>query len=280
MAAPLTAGASPTGVVVAVRHTTTYRFDPPARLGPHVLRLRPARHTSATVLSADVAVRGVAGVELRWSEHDGWWLGRLRAPRRVRTLVLDTRLRLSLRPTDGAGLVAALAHLDVTTEPSAPPMTVTDALAECSRLARAVTHERRDAPGVQPPATTVASGRGSCRDSAWALTTSLCGSGTTARYVTGYLLGVAGVAELRDGATAPADHAELHAWCELFVPDHGWVGLDPTTGAVTGEHHVPLASSHDPDLAVPVTGAHDADRVTFAVTYDVQREPRDAHASR
>lgn len=268
------------GVVVDVRHTTTYTFEPPARLGPHVVRLRPAHHTAARVLAADVAVSGVDGAEPVWTEHDGWWTGQLRTRDRVGTLVLDARLRVEVRPTDAAALLDAAGELDVTTGPCAAEVTLREALARCRRLAGAVTHERRDTPGVQPPATTLASGRGSCRDTAWALTAELRERGATARYVTGYLLAVDGVAELRGGAASHADLAGLHAWCELLVPGHGWVGLDPTTGAVTGEHHVPLATSHDPDLAVPVTGAHDAARATLAVSYDVRRERLDGCVSR
>ena len=69
-----------------------------------------------------------------------------------------------------------------------------------------------------------------------------------ARYVSGYLYN--GPAETLRGCQAS------HAWCEVFVPDLGWHGLDPTNNKSTGEHYVKVAVGRDYADIVPVKGRY------------------------
>ena len=45
-----------------------------------------------------------------------------------------------------------------------------------------------------------------------------------------------------------------HAWFSLFVPDTGWVDLDPTNNLIPDERHVTLAWGRDYGDVTPVKG--------------------------
>jgi transglutaminase-like putative cysteine protease len=61
-----------------------------------------------------------------------------------------------------------------------------------------------------------------------------------ARYVSGYL--------------ATENASATHAWVEVFVPGHGWRGLDPTHNCQTGETYIKIAGGRDYGDVPPVSG--------------------------
>jgi transglutaminase-like putative cysteine protease len=69
-----------------------------------------------------------------------------------------------------------------------------------------------------------------------------------ARYVSGYLYN--GPAEQLKGAQAS------HAWVEVYVPDHGWCGLDPTNNRQADGHYVKVAVGRDYADVSPLKGTY------------------------
>jgi len=149
------------------------------------------------------------------------------------------------------------------------------------RVLDTVAYTTRMAPGVQTPDETLKLALGSCRDSAWLLVQVLRRLGLAARFASGYLVQLAADEVALDGPPGPSeDFTDLHAWCETFLPGAGWIGLDPTSGLLCGEGHIPLACTPDPSGAAPVTGATSPCTVELDHTNVVSRVHEDPRVTK
>lgn len=119
-------------------------------------------------------------------------------------------------------------------------------------------YEAREAEGTQTPTETLERASGTCRDFALLFIEAARQLGFAARFVTGYLVDNA---ILADG-TAAVGGGATHAWAQVYVPGLGWVEFDPTNRIVGSNQLIRVAVTRHPAQAIPVagtfTGAADA----------------------
>lgn len=112
-------------------------------------------------------------------------------------------------------------------------------------IANHFTYQIREEEGVQSPAQTLHMNSGSCRDFAALFIEACRYMGLASRFVSGYL----------HMADNEAGNASTHAWAEVYLPGPGWKGFDPTSGLITGNHHIPVAVARHPEAVPPVSGS-------------------------
>ena len=299
---------------VALHHKTRYRYDRPVQLSPHEVRLRPAAHARTPVLAYSLTVEPAAHF-LNWQQDPyGNHIARLvfPEPSDVLEFTVDLiadmtvinpfdffteqyaehfpfsyppSLRDELAPylqVDPAGPLqtAWIAEATAALLPT-PRATAEFLVAVNQRLQADIAYLLRMEPGVQEPEHTLTLRSGSCRDTSWLLVQMLRRMGLAARFVSGYLIQLVADVKSLDGPSGPAaDFTDLHAWVEVYVPGAGWIGLDPTSGMLAGEGHIPLACTATPASAAPISGSTDPAGVTFIHEMTVTRIHEDPRVTK
>ncbi len=110
--------------------------------------------------------------------------------------------------------------------------------------------------------------RGVCQDFAHLAVGALRCLGLAARYVSGYI-----ETEPPPGEPKSIGADATHAWCSLWIPDHGWLDFDPTNGIVAPGRHVTIGWGRDYADVAPVRGVvvGPASEQSLAVSVDVSR---------
>ena len=284
-----------------MHHATRYTYDRLIRLGPQVIRLRPAPHCRTPILSYEMTVRPAEHF-LNWQQDpQANWLARVLVPEATNHLYVtvdlvadmavinpfdfflegsaenypfeyDPALRLELAPYLTAEPTGPLFETYLGGINRSPKQTTPFLFDVNAGLQRDINYLIRMEPGIQTPDETLASRAGSCRDSAWLLVQLMRRLGLAARFASGYLIQLRPDVQSLDGPSgATHDFTDLHAWCEVYLPGAGWVGLDPTSGLFAGEGHIPLACAANPTSASPISGTIGQCEVTFGFDMSVTR---------
>jgi uncharacterized protein (DUF2126 family) len=288
-------------ILTSLHHVTRYLYDRPVTLGPHVVRLRPAPHCRTRVPSYSLRVTPAQHFVNWQQDPHGNWNARFVFPETTSEFsvtvdlladievinpfdffvepyadkfpfVYPEDLREELMPClvkqpAGPLLKAFLAAVPRT------PRTTIDFLVEINqRLQHDIRYLIRMEPGVQTTEQTLANASGSCRDTAWLLVQILRHLDMPARFVSGYLIQLKPDLKALDGpAGTDKDFTDLHAWTEVYLPGAGWIGLDPTSGLLCGEGHLPVAATPHYRSAAPISGAVGPAEVMFSFEMNITR---------
>ncbi|MEY4420960.1 MAG: hypothetical protein RLZZ498_1556, partial [Pseudomonadota bacterium] len=289
----------------ALHHVTHYSYDRLVELGPQVIRLRPAPHCRSHVISYSLKVEPAHFIN--WQQDPfANYQARLVFPEKTREFKVTVDLVVEMavyNPFDfflepaaekfpftyGVTSALELAPYLVTNRLTPnfkhylksidfkalkrEPIRTIDFLVQLNqRLHQDIGYTIRMEPGVQTPEETLTLRSGSCRDSAWLLVNLLRHCGLAARFTSGYLIQLAPDVKSLDGPSGTeVDFTDLHAWCEVYLPGAGWIGLDPTSGLLAGEGHIPLACTPQPSSAAPIEGLVDEAEVEFGHEMKVTR---------
>lgn len=296
---------------VAIQHKTIYEFDRVINVAPHILRLRPAPHSRTHIHGYSLKVTPESHF-INWQQDPfGNYQARLVFPEKMNRLEFEVEVIADMtviNPFDFfieeyaenfPFVYDALLHEELTpylkTSEQSPEleewlatverkekMPIVPFLVQLnSRLANEIDYGIRLEPGVQSCQETLTLKKGSCRDTSWLLVQILRNLGLAARFASGYLVQLAADVKAIDGPSGPEqDFTDLHAWCEVYLPGAGWVGLDPTSGLFAGEGHIPLACTADPLSAAPITGGTDPCECEFSYSNIVTRIHEDPRVTR
>jgi len=285
----------------ALHHVTHYQYDRPVSLGPQMVRLRPAPHCRSNVIAYSLKVEPAQHF-INWQQDPfANYQARLVFPEKTREfkVTMDLVVEMAVyNPFDfflepEAETVpfqyAELARQELAPYLAAEPVTplvqkyldkidkgeqrTIDFLVQLNQMvAGDIQYLIRMEPGVQTPEETLQKASGSCRDSGWLLVQLLRHLGLAARFVSGYLIQLAPDVKALDGPSGTeVDFTDLHAWCEVYLPGAGWIGLDATSGLLAGEGHIPLACTPQPSGAAPIEGLMDEAEVEFSHEMRVTR---------
>jgi len=114
-----------------------------------------------------------------------------------------------------------------------PGMRIIDFLLQVSHYIQTrYTYAKAVTAASSPIDDVLSKGKGVCQDFAHLMIAVLRSYGIPARYISGYI------------HRANKD-SQSHAWCEAWLPDRGWVGVDPTHDQIVNESFVKVAIGRD-----------------------------------
>ena len=287
-----------------VVHRTVYRYERPVERSTHVLRLTPVHDRLQSLLEHTLVVKldekEFEGKHIDFDDVFGNRVRRLVIEQPYRELSLEARSRVAVNESEPLkfGPLAArraipLVWMPWQREMMAPyllpeelPETQLQELAEYAMtfverndydligtlldMNKSIWREYKYLQGTTTIATTAfdvyANRRGVCQDFTNLLICLARLLGVPARYTCGY---VYTGAKHENRAQSEASHA----WVQLYLPEVGWKGFDPTNGSLTQTDHVRVAVGRSFVDATPTSGTLYVGGGVESLTVGVSVEP-------
>ncbi len=269
--------------ILTVRHTTIYRYKQPVGLGEHRMMFRPRESHDLRLIRTHLAIFPEPS-QLRWL-HDPFDNSVAVATFEGTTSELRFESAVTIEhfeysppeypledyartypfrysDEDFPNLERALSHHYHAEDVAEWALQFLDpaATTDTMKILRAMTHGiretfeygRRVEKGVQTPAETLLSRKGSCRDFAVLMMEAARSLGIAARFVSGYVFSPTTVSNsvvVGGGAT--------HAWMQAYLPGAGWIDFDPTNSIIGNRNLIRVAVAWSPEQVLPLWGTYD-----------------------
>lgn len=272
-------------IEVALNHHTKYTYDKPVKLSPQTIRLRPAPHTRTPIKAYSLNIEPKEHF-VNWQQDPfGNYLARVVFHEAVKEFQIDVEVIAEMKALnafdffieedamtfpfeyedhlkDELSLFLKIEEEDDALKAWVEEIRNIEAASTIDflvvvnyKLYERLNYNIRLETGIQSCETTLTKNSGSCRDFAWVLIQALRHLGLATRFVSGYLVQLKSDQLSLDGPSGPEeDFTDLHAWCEVYLPGAGWVGLDATSGLFVAEGHIPLCCTPSPASAAPLSG--------------------------
>jgi transglutaminase-like putative cysteine protease len=247
-------------MILEIQHETHLAYSEPVTESVTELRMEPASDTDQSCRSFHLAVRPVAE---RHHYHDGFGNRvhhfNLLAPHTEVVILAASIVETHPRPRDlsvcraawpldieSAGLEALdylgfrgpvrqttrLEPLSDALRPR-PGESLADLVLAVARHVHAEFEYAPHATRASSPIDDVLEkGKGVCQDFTHLMIALLRSFGVPARYVSGYI-------------HRPGKESQSHAWCEAWLPNVGWLGIDPTNNRLVDDHFIKVAVGRD-----------------------------------
>ena len=270
-----------------VVHRTVYRYEVAVERSAHLLRLFPMHDRLQTVHACQLSV-SVPGQQRDFEDVFGNRVRRLMLDTPFTELTIEARSNVEVLETDPLDFrpPRQRATLPLSWMPwqrqvlqpfLLPPELPESELTELSEYAMSFARRNDDELldtlldlnatiyseyRYQPGSTSVSTSpfdvyvnrRGVCQDFANLFICLARLLGIPARYACGYVFTGAGAGA---GGSKP-EHARMadqsHAWVQVYLPEVGWKGFDPTNGVLTQTEHVRVAVGRNYVDATPTSG--------------------------
>jgi transglutaminase-like putative cysteine protease len=263
-----------------ILHRTVYRYARPVERSAHLFRLTPVHDRLQGVLQSELRL-SVGGRAHDYEDVFGNQVRRVSLETPFSELVIEARSLVDALDVDPLAsrpfrtrttipLVWMPWHRQVLQPYLLPPELAESELVELSDYAMAfaarndfdvletlldlnatLNREYQYAAGATSVATTpfefFTQRRGVCQDFTNLFVCLARLLGVPARYVCGYL-------HTGAGSVNRAQAEASHAWAQVFLPEIGWRGFDPTNGVLTQTDHVRVSVGRSASDATPTSG--------------------------